>query len=176
MKNTSLLLLTGFVFLLSAPLMLTGSVVVLMDLDELVAGSDSIVEAEVESVQSRWENRQIFTHITIRIVDPMKGDRSRTLVIRQLGGRVGALNAVVAGMPQFEPGAHVIVFLKDSGNGTFQVVGMNQGRYVITEDYAISNISGVDLMNPETGIVIGASKATRVGVEELKTRIRELAR
>jgi hypothetical protein len=167
-------LVAAAIVLVSSPLW--ASLVVLMDLEELVGESDSIVQGLVEDVQSRWEDRQIFTYVTIGIDEPLKGDRTRTLVIRQLGGQVGSLQAVVAGMPQFEPGENVIAFLKNAGNGTFHVVGMNQGRYVIAEDYAVSNLSGVDLMNPKNGVVSGAATAKRVEVEQFKARIRDLVR
>ena len=77
-------------------------------------------------------------------------------------------------MPEFDEGTGVIVFLKDAGNGTFHVVGLNQRRYVIEEDFAISNVSGVDLLSTKTGIVTGASFVRRVGLEEFKQKIREL--
>ena len=80
----------------------------------------------------------------------------------------------VPGMPEFKLGVSVIVFLKDAGNGTFHVVGLNQGRYVIEEDFATANIRGVDLVSPKTGLVTGASVVRRVGVEEFKAQIRQL--
>ena len=153
------------------------SLVVRMNLDELVAESDSVVEGTVEAVYSQWDTdrRLVFTYASVRVDDPLKGQRRRALLIRQLGGRVGSLRMTVAGMPEFAAGERVIVFLKDSGNGTYHVVGMNQGRYAITGDFAVSNLSGVDLLDPKAGVVSGASLATRVEVEEFKQRIRELA-
>lgn len=174
-RHTSRLILAAAAVLAAwAPL--GASVVVLMNLEELVDASDSIVQAVVEHVESRWEDRQIFTYIAVRIDEPLKGNRTRTLMIRQLGGQVGSLVATVPGMPEFEAGDQVIIFLKDSADGTFQVVGMNQGRYVIAENYAVSNLSGVDLMNPKNGVVTGMSRVRRVQVEEFKDRIRELVR
>ena len=90
-----------------------------------------------------------------------------------MGGQVGALVMSVPGMPEFNQGQGVIVFLKDAGNGTFHVVGLNQGRYVIEEDFAIANISGVDLLSPKSGRVAGASIARRVGLEDFKAQIRQ---
>ena len=157
---------------------LSGSVVIQMDLEQLVEESDSIVQGVVEAVYSQWDDGRnlIFTYTSIRVDDPLKGERTRSLLIRQMGGRVGSLNMTVAGMPEFEEGLGVIVFLKDAGNGTFHVTGMNQGRYVIVEDFAISNISGVDLLNPKTGLVSGASTVRKVALEEFKEKIRELVR
>ena len=163
-------------FLVTMPVL--GSTVLLMGLDELVEDSDSIIQGEVEAVYSQWdeEKKLIFTYASIRVDESLKGESRRSLLIRQMGGTVGALTLTVAGMPEFQEDSNVIVFLKDSGNGTFQVVGMNQGRYVIVEDFAISNVSGVDLMNPKTGLVSGASVVKKVGLAEFKTQIRELAR
>ena len=167
----------GFaVVVLLVPGIVTASTVVLMELDALVAESDSIVQGIVEHVESRWEDTYVFTYATVRIDDPLKGDRSRTLTIRQVGGSVGDREVFISGMPRFEPGMSLILFLTDSQNGTFHVTGMNQGSYVISQDYAISNVSGVDLLNPKSGVVSGASVVTRVEVEEFKARIRELVR
>ncbi len=157
---------------------LSGSVVIRMDLEQLVEKSDSIVQGVVEAVYSQWDQERnlIFTYTSIRVDDPFKGERTRSLLIRQMGGRVGSLHMSVAGMPEFEAGSNVIVFLKDAGNGTFHVTGMNQGRYVVVENFAIANVSGVDLLNPKTGIVSGASTVRKVALEEFKEKIRELVR
>jgi len=159
---------------IAAPL--GASVVELMDLEALVSGSDSIVEGVVEGVTSRWEEDRIYTYATVRIDDPLKGDRTRTLTIRQLGGQVGSLVAIVPGMPQFEAGDQAILFLKGAGNGTYYVVGMNQGRYLINDNVAVSNLTGVDLVDAKTGAPRGTSSVRRVEVERLKAQIRELLR
>ena len=157
---------------------LFGSVVVQMDLKSLVAGADTIIQGRAEAVYSQWDSdrRVIYTYISIGVDEILKGESRRSLLIKQLGGTVGSLVMTVSGMPGFEVGAGVIVFLEDSGNGTFQIVGLNQGKYVIAEDSAISNISGVDLLNPKTGLLSGASVVNKVPLEEFKDKIRELVR
>ena len=157
---------------------LFGSVVVQMDLEGLVAGADTIVQGRAEAVYSQWDSdrRVIYTYISIGVDEILKGESRRSLLIKQLGGTVGSLVMTVSGMPGFDVGAGVIVFLEDSGNGTFQIVGLNQGKYVIAEDSAISNITGVDLLNPKTGLLSGASVVNKVPLEEFKDKIRELVR
>jgi len=154
----------------------TSSIVKDMDLETLVRESDSIIQGVVESVSSEWNNdkKLIFTYASIRVDDPLKGERRRALLIRQMGGQVGALTLTVPGMPEFNEGMGVIVFLKNAGNGTFHVVGLNQGHYVVEENFAVANISGVDLLSPKTGLVTGASIVRRVGVEDFKAHIRKL--
>ena len=157
---------------------LFGSVVVQLDLEGLVARADTIVQGRTEAVYSQWDSdrRVIYTYISIGVDDILKGESRRSLLVKQLGGTVGSLVMTVSGMPGFDVGAGVIVFLEDSGNGTLQIVGLNQGKYVVVEDSAISNISGVDLLNPKTGLLSGASVVNRVPLEEFKDKIRELVR
>ena len=171
-------MLVGLVGLVLVCVQLSGSVVIQMDLEQLVEESDSIVQGVVEAVYSQWDNERnlIFTYTSIRVDDPFKGERTRSILIRQMGGRVGSLNMTVAGIPDFETGSNVIVFLQGSSDGTFHVTGMNQGHYIIVENFAISNISGVDLLNPKTGIVSGASTVRKVALEAFKEKIRELVR
>src|SRR5437764_37397 len=114
----------------------SATTVVRMDLPQLVQQSDSIVQGRVDGVAVQWDadRKLAFTYITISVDDPLKGERRRTVTIRQVGGKIGALNLSVAGMPQFRSGESVIVFLKAQADNTFQVVGMNQGKYEITAD------------------------------------------
>lgn len=164
------------VFIIAMPSL--GSIVLRMDLEDLVSNSDTIIQGVVEAVYSQWDSERnlIFTYAAIGVEDPLKGERRRSLLIRQMGGQVGSLNMTVPGMPEFVAGSSVIVFLKDSGNGTFQVVGMNQGRYLIAEDFAVSALTGIDLMDPKTGLVSGTSAVRKVGLEDFKREIRELVR
>ena len=75
-----------------------GSIVLEMDLEDLVQESDSIIQGIVESVSSEWDNEKklIFTYVSIRVDDPLKGERRRTLVIRQMGGADRSSDAVCA--------------------------------------------------------------------------------
>ena len=102
-----------------------------MELPQLVKQSDSIVQGHVDDVSVQWDSTRniALTSITITVDDPMKGERRRSIVIRQIGGKVGALTMGVSGMPQFEKGEQVIVFLKMQSDGTFMVLGLNQGKY-----------------------------------------------
>ena len=147
-----------------------------MDLPQLVRQADSIIQGKVEGLAVQWDaNRNLaFTYVTISVEDPLKGERRRTITIRQVGGKVGALNVSVAGMPRFTAGESVIVFLKAQPDNTFQVLGMNQGKYEVTEDYAVSNISGVDVLNPTTGRIETPAFVNKAPVETLKAKIREL--
>src|SRR5262249_26289337 len=103
-------------FILSIVVMATtlfATTVQKMELQELVSTSDSIVQGHVEGVEARYEEKMIYTYISITVDDPIKGERRRTVLVRQLGGTIGAKTVWIAGMPGFKPGDQVIVFLRN---------------------------------------------------------------
>jgi len=160
--------------ILAAPAFAT--TVTKMDLEQLVQRADLIVQGQVQSVYSQWDEgrRLVFTYISIRVDEPLKGERRQSILIRQIGGTVGAIQMSVAGVPQFKSGEMAIVFLKRQDDSTFQVVGMNQGLYEIVEDFAVSNVFGVDLVDSKTGEITRPLIGGRAPLEQLKTKIREL--
>jgi len=169
--------LLAFIVLAGA-LAARATTIIRLDLPQLVNQSDSIVQGRVENVAVQWDGARnlAFTYITVSVEDPLKGERRRTVTIRQLGGKIGAMHVTVAGMPQFRKGESVITFLKAQDDGTFQVVGMNQGKYEIADDFAVSNVSGVEVLNPKTGRIETPVYVDRAPVESFKAKIRELSR
>jgi hypothetical protein len=161
---------------LSAPAFAT--TVTRLNMEQLVQRADLIVQGHVESVYSQWDEarRLVFTYISIRVDEPLKGEYRQSVLIRQVGGTVGNIQMSIAGVPQFKSGEMAIVFLKHQDDSTFQVVGMNQGLYKIVEDFAVSNVFGVDLLDSKTGEITKPLIGGRAPLEQLKTKIWELTR
>lgn len=155
---------------------LYGTTVQRMELSQLVSTSDNIVQGRVESVEARFENKAAFTYVSVIVDDPLKGEPRRAVLVRQLGGKIGALNVSAAGMPRFKPGDSVILFLRNRRDGTFDVVGLSQGKYDIVNDSAIANVSGISVLDPKTGITSDAGFVDKAPLEEFKARIRGLVR
>jgi len=155
---------------------LFATTVMKMDLPALVSTSDSIIKGRIESVEARYEERRVFTYVSVTVDDPLKGERKSTILIKQPGGTIGERTEWVAGMPRFKAGAQVILFLRNRQDGTFDVVGLNQGKYEIMDDYAVANVSGVSMMDPRTGLVSDAGFIQKNPVETFKAKIRELVR
>jgi hypothetical protein len=162
--------------ILAAPAFAT--TVVKLDLEQLVQRADLIVQGQVQSVYTQWDEERhlVFTYISIRVDDPLKGERRRSVLIRQVGGTAGTIQMSVAGVPQFKSGEMALVFLKRQDDSTFQVVGMNQGLYEIVDDFAVSNLFGADLFDTKTGEITKPAIRGRAPLEQLKTKIRELVR
>lgn len=165
------------VFLISAAAVpLFATTVERIELPQLVSRADNIVQGRVESVEARYEDRMIYTYVSLVIDDAIKGDRRRTIQLRQMGGTIGAKTMWIAGMPQFKNGDQVILFLKDRQDGAFDVIGLNQGKYDIVENYAVSHVSGVSVLDPRTGRMSEAGFVDKAPVDQFKAKIRELMR
>jgi len=160
--------------ILTAPL--SATTVEKMELPQLVSASDNIVQGRVESVESRYEANRIYTYVSITIDEPLKGERRRTVLLRQIGGAIGAKRTWVAGMPQFNIGDQVILFLRDRHDGTFDVTGLNQGKYDIVNDFAVANVTGLAILDSKTGRISEAGFVEKAPLESFKARIRELVR
>jgi hypothetical protein len=175
--NHTLLKLPGSLFVVAMlTVTLFATTVEKMELPQLVSASDSIVQGRVESVESRYEANRIYSYISIAVDDPLKGQRRRTVMLRQLGGTIGSRRTWVAGMPQFNVGDEVILFLRDRRDGTFDVTGLNQGKYDIVNDFAVANVTGLAILDSRTGRMSESGFVEKAPLESFKARIRELVR
>jgi hypothetical protein len=114
------------------------SVVLAMDLAELVAGSRHIVIGTALDGHARYRDagKVIVTDVRLRVREALKGDShpGDTLVVTHLGGRLSDLALSVPGEASFQPGQPVLVFLRDSVfAGELQVVGMAQGLMALSD-------------------------------------------
>ena len=149
-----------------------------MDLPALVQESDSIVQGQVERMDALWDaqRKTIFTYISVKVHEPLKGEPGRTILIRQIGGKVGTMNLSISGMPVFRNGEEVILFLKRNPEASYHVVGLSQGKYDIGSDFAVANVSGIELIDKKTGEAIDGGVVTREPLENFKSRIRRLVK
>jgi hypothetical protein len=105
---------------------------------ELVERAQKIVVGEVIQQHSAWDElgREIYTYSALRVQYLIKSSSADTmLVVRQLGGRVGAIESHVSGAPHFLPGERVLVMLGPyAGTPYFDLIDMREAKYVIRPD------------------------------------------
>ena len=77
---------------------------------------------------------------------------------------------------QFKADDEVIVFLRNRQDGTFDVVGLSQGKYDVINNFAVSNTSGLTLVDAKNGTISERAIDAKSPLESFKARIRELAR
>ncbi len=159
-----------------------------LTLEEMTRASNRIVQAKCLSVESRMEEGRIFTLATFEVGETLAGEETtsradrgtRTVVVRQLGGRVGNLHAVVPGAPVLAPGQEAILFLERDPNApeAFMVVGLSQGHMRIFKDSATGrrmlrqSTLGAGVYDPLTGKV-KPGMARQVPLDDFKRELKQ---
>jgi hypothetical protein len=111
----------------------TAAVVVPLSREALVAESDLVVRATVLGRKSGWnaERTQIQTWTTLRVDEYLKGQGSREIVLRQLGGEVDGLVTEISGDGHVLPGEQAVLFLR-RGDGVVFLTALAQAVYLVT--------------------------------------------
>jgi hypothetical protein len=105
-----------------------------LSIDQLAAAADATARLRCTSVESRWENGQIWTVTSFDVVETMKGALPAQITVRLPGGRVGHLTATIDGTPKFNAGDEAVVFLERSRAGGFSVAAWVEGTFRIRRD------------------------------------------
>lgn len=123
------------VVILSAAASIQAGEIVPYTLAQRTQKAEVIVIAEVISMSSNWddEGREIYTYITLRVVEKIKGNvEGNQIVLRHLGGIVGNVESRVSGMPQFARHEKVLVFLgRYPSSAYFGVMDWLEGKKTI---------------------------------------------
>lgn len=114
---------------------------VLPDDDNLIIGARAIITGKVLSIGSRLDEQdRIFTYITVRVQEVLKGQISRRrIVLKQAGGQVGNRGSVIFGSPEFKIGEQVLLYLGTWPDGSLRVHQLMLGKFSITVDPQTGN-------------------------------------
>lgn len=121
------LLLGSFLFGYSTQ----GTTIERMSLAKLVHTAPIIVRAKCLTNATSWDAGEIWTFASFSTEEKWKGPAPTQFRVRLLGGRVGPLTSSVSGVPHFQPGEEVVLFLEPSGRGDFRVTSWVQGTFRI---------------------------------------------
>lgn len=117
-----------------APASADATVMVPTTLEAMSVEAVLVVTGRVLAQESAWDqaHRKIFTYTEIQVLERIAGEGDpKTIVVRTMGGEVGDIGMKVSGVPKFKPEEEVLVFLRNDPveAGTFQVIGMSQGKF-----------------------------------------------
>jgi len=154
------------------------------DVETLTQDSDAVVRGTVQSVESSWvgqgTQKSIVTRVKIQVSEKLKGDPGSVAEVVQPGGVIpeSDIGQIVHGMPEFQRGEEVVVFLKRQAPSvpTFHVSGMAQGKYTVerTSDgkNAFAVPSALDAALVGADGLPATSSAKPLELTELRQRIR----
>ena len=136
--NKSLITVFALCFPVLFSIPANATVILKMELPELVGRSDVIFVGKVAKIQSHWNEgrRHIVTDTTFEVEQLVKGKVKLTqVVVRNLGGTVDGLGMWVSGSPTFKLGERAVIFTDQREKHRY-VTGMQQGVYRISLDAA----------------------------------------
>ena len=169
--RTRLLPLLTLVLAIAWALPAAGSVARRLTLQELADSADRVVLAHLETSEAAWgpDHRRIYTTWTFTVDEALAGPDGDRLTLVLPGGTVGRWSQRAFGVPDFEPGEPVVLFLR--GDPRPVPVGLNQGvlRLDPDTDRFVQRLDGVHFIDDD-GSPLGLPRA---GLED---RVRSLWR
>ena len=123
------------------------TVMVRLDLNDLVRSSTWIVEGVVEEVNKSAPTQQggVETRVRVKVVSRWKGPESiESLTLRLPGGEKEGTVIRVAGMPMFQRGEEVLLFLEPVDGGWIPT-GLGQGVFRlgrVENEKTLSQVAG----------------------------------
>jgi hypothetical protein len=94
------------------------------------------VYARVLEAES-WKNGIAWTRVRLEVLEEWKGAGLERFELVQPGGFTGDFGTLVFGMPRFEQGEEVALFLSEDGGGQ-RVLGLSQGKFSVDAAGGIS--------------------------------------
>jgi hypothetical protein len=114
----------------------SATVVVKLDLEQLVGRSDVIFVGKAIKTESHWtkNGRRIVTDTTFVVEEAIHGtSEGREIVVRRPGGTVDGIGMKVSGAVVYRAGDQALLFTERRA-GSRYTVGMRQGAYAVFRD------------------------------------------
>lgn len=110
-----------------------------LDLPTLTARAQIVALGRVTASEARWREGRIVTTVAFAPSQTLKGPAQEALQVEILGGEVEGIAQKVSGMPQFEVGEEVVLFLRPKG-AVHQVVGLAQGKFTVSRAAEVASV------------------------------------
>jgi hypothetical protein len=163
-----------------------------MSIEDLTRVSVDVVRGTVLAKESHWaeERKGIFTYVDLLIHERAKGSRPVPPVVRivQPGGELDGSRMLVLGLPDFEVGEEVFVFVAPYSDDPAEadlvsLIGAKLGKFAVLPDPAggepqvIRELADVEfaVMEEEEGVSATTLKPARaerrMGINEFRRRV-----
>ena len=148
-----------------------------VNLEEMTASAKTIVSGECVSVEivRDPELGLDVASITLRVDRTVKGRADEIVTVRMIvGAGAPERGSGVAGMPRFEPGERVILFLYgESASGLTSPVGLGQGKFTVHRDKQGREVALNGFPNRLLFQRLSADALTRLGERPMQWKDRE---
>lgn len=107
-----------------------------MSLEKISRTAKVIVRARCLGNSTNQDAGEIWTFTNFAVEQVWRGTAPVQITVRLLGGRMGNLTSNVSGVPRFQAGEEVLLFLEPASRGDFSVVSWEQGTFRVRRDPA----------------------------------------
>jgi|GEM_PF-2205139 len=96
-----------------------------------VKKSDLIVIGTVTNMTSKWDEnkKNIYTYVTVKCIDCLKGKKLKVITIKVAGGIVGEVGIEITTAEKYTISEKIFAFLKKNSDGTYSVIAARDGKY-----------------------------------------------
>lgn len=138
MKIISLAVATGLILMLGLSHSTLGSVIQKKSFEDLAIQADLAAIGRVLNVESHptMDGQYAYTYVTVGELELLKGTyRQPTITLRMDGGPLADGSVLlIPGIPSFEPGEKVVVFVRGNGQHICPLIGWEQGLLRVVKD------------------------------------------
>jgi hypothetical protein len=143
--------------------------------EELTRDSSDVIIGTAGQPKAVWnaKHTMIYTVTPVQVEHALKGSRSGTVMVTQMGGTLDGITTKVAGIRQFQPSERAALFIRPSGDmpGTFVITGMMQGRFTIDLNGKVSNgVPGVHVLD-QNAHTLTEYTGSGMSLRELEQRV-----
>jgi hypothetical protein len=143
--------------------------------EDLVNGSEWIVEGQVGASHSAWDtaHKFIWTHYDVRVLDSLRGARQASITVSEPGGTLDGIEQSTSGTLPYFAGEHVVLFLYRTPIGYLRTAGAGQGKFTVGPDgRARAGMAGLSLVGPQRGTPLESIDG--LPLADFKQRVRAL--
>jgi hypothetical protein len=137
MRQASLTSTLSLFFVLAASAVVMATSVVVPSDDEMIIGARAIVRGTVRGITSRYDeqHKAVFTYVTLQVGEVLKGNiTAAEIVLKQPGGVTAEHASLIFGVPEFNNGENVLVYLDTWPDGSLRVYQWFLGKFSISAD------------------------------------------
>jgi len=165
------------VFALIVTMSAWGATLERLSLDEMAARSTAIVRARAISNSTDYLGSTIYTKTRFEVLERYKGPEGSQVEVTEPGGTVGLTRQTYSGVPRFNPGQEMVLFLWTGPSGRTQVIGLSQGVFEVSRSSSSADAEVTRQPSGETMLAPGAGAPVeeptiKLPLSRLKGRIR----
>lgn len=148
--------------------------------DEMVVESRAIVTGRVMEISTGLDASKgvVFTYVRLKVETVLKGQISESeVVLKEMGGETAELGTMIFGMPRFEEGQDVFLFLNTWPDGSLRVHQGFLGKFDVTRN---SSTGRFEVARQEEGssvqVVANSANSTvgRIDLDAFRAKISSL--